>query len=179
MIEHLDPSLVAALALFIGALTFGVKLIVPELVKAFQALVPEIVRLIRAFAEGMRSRAAAKLEAVTAARIEAEERRLAEENTGRFLTASTKDRAQIDVLVEDVRREVRECHAERVTEREERARERAGWIDELAARDRKIATLEKRIDEVESSRDAIYSELLEVRRSIDSGGAYASPPKGT
>ena len=151
----LDPALVASLALFVGALTFGVKLIVPELVK-----------LIREVSASMRSRADAKLEADTAARLDAQARAKDAENTGRFLTATTNDRKQIDSLVSDVRAEVRKCHDERLAERAERLAERELY-------ERRIAELERRVEEIEASRDALFVELQLVRRSIDSGGAYA------
>lgn len=93
------------------------------------------------------------------------------ETTGRFLSLHEADQKKVDSMVADVRDEMKQCRADRI--------EQAATIAKLQATNTEQASmiekLTERVAELERSRDSLRVELHEMRRAVDSGGAYPIP----
>lgn len=156
---HADPSVLTAL--------LGV-------VVACGGVIAAVGYVVKQIGAARAKAIVASADADAKAKINASKADLADaETTGKFLTLAAKDREQIDSLVADVRAELKQCERERVESRFEIAGLRAS----NAKLEEKNAQLEGRVAELERSRGALFEELQQVRRSVDSGGAYPMPNK--
>lgn len=131
---HADPIVLSAIAAVIMSIGYTIK-------KLGDARAFAIV----AAAEAGKTIAAAEAKAKTAD----------EENTGRFLTLATKDRDQIDSLMQDVRRELVRCESER-----------KDIADRMDSMQKVIDTQEQRIAELEAANHALFKELQSLHDSI-------------
>lgn len=104
-------------------------------------------------------------------RMEAEARKTAEENTGRFLTMADGDRKQSVKFVEEMQKRMDALERANVALERELQELRDSLRDEKFAR----VQAEEERDNLERSRDAIWEELEKWHQSAKSDGAYPPP----
>lgn len=157
-------SLIASIGILIGAIAYALKKRANAAEAREKSAAEAHVLKTKAEAELVSARAAEQLARADVLRLEAESRKTAEENTGKFIAELGEDRAQIKLMVDELRATIARADA-RIKSLEA----------ELESAEAKVVEANNRVAGAMQTIDALLEEIKLLRRAIDSGGAYLAP----